>query len=142
MVPLPDPILARIIYLLQHGTTEITYLLFKAVGVPVLRQGFALSVPGVTIEVATECSSIRSSTVLFIMCLLAAHLCLRTRWKAILFVLLIFPMSITKNGIRIATLTLLSIYVDPGYLRGSLNRDGGFVFFLLALIILLPCSCF
>jgi exosortase len=138
MVPLPTPILERIIYLLQQGSTEISYLLFKAVGVPVLRQGFILAVPGVTIQVAKECSGIRSSMALFITCLLAAHLFLRTKWKMLIFVLLTFPLAIIKNGIRITTLTLLSVYVDPSFLTGSLHHDGGFVFFLLALAILFP----
>jgi len=138
MVPLPDVVLNWGIRALQEGSTEIAYLIFQGVGVPVWRHGFLLSVPGVTIEVAKECSSIRSSTALFITCLLAAHLYLRTGWKMLLFVLLSIPLSIIKNGIRIATLTLLSIYVDPGFLTGSLHRKGGFVFFLMALLILLP----
>jgi len=103
-----------------------------------VRQGFVLAVPGVTIEVAQECSSIRSSMALFITCLLAAHLYLRTGWKMLLFVLLSLPVSVVKNGIRIATLTLLSIYVDPAFLTGRLHHEGGFVFFLIALLILCP----
>jgi exosortase len=138
IVPLPPPVLERSISLLQQGSTEIAYLLFKAVGVPVLRQGFILAVPGVTIEVAKECSGIRSSVALFITCLLAAHLFLRTKWKMLVFVLLAFPLAIVKNGIRITTLTLLSVYVNPGFLTGRLHRQGGFVFFFLALAILAP----
>jgi len=138
MVPLPPPLLERSIYFLQQGSTEIAYLLFKAVGVPVLRQGFILAVPGVTIEVAKECSGIRSSVALFITCLLAAHLFLRTKWKMLIFVLLAFPLAIVKNGIRITTLTLLSVYVNPGFLTGRLHRQGGFVFFFLVLAILAP----
>ncbi len=138
MVPLPPAFLERSIYLLQQGSTEIAYLLFKALGVPVLRQGFLLTVPGVTIEVARECSGIRSSVALFVTCLLAAHLFLRTKWRMLVFVLLALPLAIVKNGIRIATLTLLSVYVDPGFLTGRLHHEGGFVFFLLALAILAP----
>jgi exosortase len=138
MIPLPDIVLDRVIHALQEGSTEIAYLVFQAVGTPVARQGFVLSVPGATIEVAKECSSIRSSVALFITCLLAAHLYLRTGWKMLLFVLLSLPVSLIKNGIRIATLTLLSIYVDPGFLTGRLHHEGGFVFFLVALLILCP----
>lgn len=137
-VPLPTVILDRIIYALQVGSTEITYLIFQAVGTPVVREGFLLSVPGVTIEVAKECSSIRSSIALLITCLLAAHLYLRTTWKIALFVLLAMAVSVVKNGIRIATLTLLSVHVDPGFLTGRLHRQGGFVFYLIALAILYP----
>ena len=142
MVPLPEGVLARTIYFLQSGSTDIAYFLFRAVGVPVFRQGFFLTVPGVTIEVATECSGIRSSVALFITCLLAAHLFLRTPWKQLAFVLLAFPLALIKNGIRIVTLTLLSIYVDPSYLTGSLHHKGGFVFFLLTVAILAPVLLF
>ena len=138
MVPWPSALLDRVIYWLQEGSTDVTYFIFKAVGVPVFREGFVLTVPGVAIEVASECSGIRSSMALLITCLLAAHFYLRTRWKILLFVLLVIPLSIIKNGIRIATLTLLSLYVDPSFLRGSLHREGGFVFFLLALAIMFP----
>jgi exosortase len=138
MVPLPEAVLDKTIYLLQQGSTEIAYLLFKLVQVPVFRQGFILSLPTVSIEVAKECSGIRSSVALFITCLLAAHLFLRTKWKMLVFVLLAFPLALVKNGIRITTLTLLSVYVDPSFLTGNLHHDGGFVFFLLALAMLAP----
>ena len=142
MVPLPDPILDRTIYFLQQGSAEIAYALFKVAGVPAFKQGFLISVPGVTIEVAKECSSIRSSTALFITCLLAGHFFLRTPWKILLFAAVSLPVAVVKNGIRIATLTLLSIYVDPSFLTGNLHRYGGFVFFLLALAIQWPVLVF
>lgn len=142
MVPPPPVVLQYSIHLLQEGSTEIAYLLFKAAGIPVLRQGFILAVPGVTIEVAKECSGIRSSVALLITCLLAAHLFLRTKWRMLILVLFAFPLAIVKNGLRITTLTLLSIYVDPSFLTGSLHHKGGFVFFCLALAILAPLLMF
>src|SRR5579862_515461 len=138
MVPWPSAVLDPVIRWLQEGSTDITYAIFRALGVPVFRSGFVLTVPGVSIEVASECSGIRSSMALLITCLLAAHFFLRTTWKMMLFVLLVIPLSIIKNGIRIATLTLLSLYVNPDFLRGNLHRDGGFVFFFLALAMLFP----
>ena len=138
MVPLPDPILNWIIYELQEGSTQIAYLIFQATGTPVLRHGFQLSLPTVTIEVAEECSSIRSSVALLITCLLATHLYLRTGWKKWVLVLLTLPLSLLKNGVRIATLTLLSIYVNPDFLTGRLHHQGGVFFFILALLMLLP----
>jgi len=138
MVPLPDPILNWIIHGLQEGSTDIAQFIFRITGTPVLRHGFQLALPTVTIEVAEECSSIRSSMALFITCLLAAHLYLRSGWKKWVFVLLSIPLSLIKNGIRIATLTLLSIYVNPDFLTGRLHHQGGVVFFLLALALLVP----
>lgn len=138
MIPLPDVVLDRTIHVLQEGSTDVAYLIFRVVGTPVARNGLLLSVPGVTIEVAKECSSIRSSIALVITCLLAAYFYLRTAWKVLIFILLSLLLSVIKNGIRIATLTLLSIYVDPGFLSGRLHREGGFAFFLLALLLLWP----
>jgi len=138
MVPLPEAMLSRIIAALQRGSVDVSLALFKMCGVPVLRQGVLLSVPGVTIEVAKECSSIRSSMALFITCVLAARFYLRSFWKQAFFVVLSLPLSVVKNGIRIAALTLLSLYVNPSFLHGDLHRDGGFAFFVLALVILWP----
>ena len=137
MVPIPQVVLDQVIHGLQEGSTHIAYFFFQAAGTPVIRHGFQLTVPGVTIEVAQECSSIRSSIALFITCLLAAHFYLRTGWKMWLLVLLSFPLSVIKNGIRIATLTLLSIHVDPRFLTGSPHTEGG-LRFSLALLILSP----
>src|SRR2546425_12541234 len=138
MVPVPDFILDRVIVWLQTWSAEVSYAVFELVGVPVLRTGFIFSLPGVTIEVAKECSGIRSSLVMLITSLLAGHLYLQSAWTKTVLPLATLPLLIVKNGIRIVTLTLLSVYVDPGFLTGRLHRQGGVVFFLLALAILAP----
>jgi len=138
MVPLPEAAQAWAVRTLQAGSTDVTQAIFNLLGVPVFRQGFVLALPAVTIQVAEECSGIRSSIALFITCILAAHFSLRTPWKVVLFLGLVLPLVVIKNGIRIATLTLLSIYVNSGFLHGRLHRDGGVVFFLLAMLLLLP----
>ena len=138
MVPVPTVVFERMILLLREGSTSLTMGIFHLLNVPADRNGFTISVPGVTIEVAQECSGIRSTLALFITCLLASYLFLRTNIRRVAFVLLVVPMSVVKNGIRIATLTVLSLYVDPGFLYGRLHHEGGIVFFLLALLLLAP----
>jgi hypothetical protein len=51
----------------------MTYARFKLFGVPVFRQGFRFSLPGVEIEIAKECSGIRSSVALYNTGLLIGH---------------------------------------------------------------------
>jgi exosortase len=138
MVPIPDFLLDRVIFWLQTGSAEVSYAVFEVVGVPVFRTGFIFSLPGLTVEVAKECSGIRSSLALMIMSLLAGHLFLRSPWTKAALILAALPLLIVKNGIRIVTLSLLSIYVDPSFLTGSLHHKGGILFFLLALVILAP----
>jgi exosortase len=137
-VPLPDFLLARVIYLLQAGSAAITGAMFDLTGVPALREGFIFHLPRVSIEIAQECSGIRSSMALLILAVLVSHFAFRPFWKKAVFVCAGLVMMIVKNGIRISTLTLLAIYVDPGFLFGKLHRQGGFLFFLLGLALLLP----
>ena len=63
---------------------------------------------------------------------------LKSNWSRTIFVLLTFPVALIKNGIRIATLVLLSTHVDMRFMTSSLHRDGGFVFFGIALLIMFP----
>jgi exosortase len=91
---------------------------------------------GVTIEVAQECSGIRSSLVLLGVSLVASHWFLRSAWTKAILILVTVPLAIAKNGMRIVTLSLLSVYVDPGFLTGRLHHQGGIVFFSVALVLL------
>ncbi len=70
--------------------------------------------------------------------LLAGHFMLQSVWAKAALTLATLPLLIVKNGIRIVSLSLLSIYVDPRFLSGSLHHQGGMVFFILALILLAP----
>lgn len=137
-VPLPDFLLAHAVYFLQRGSAELVAALFDLTGIPFLRQGFIFNLGRFSIEIAEECSGIRSSMAVLILALLAAHFYLRSFWKQGLFVLCSLFIMIVKNGVRIATLTILALYVNPSFLFGKLHRDGGVVFFLLGLLLLLP----
>jgi exosortase len=138
MVPLPQFLLDRVIYLLQTGSAWITGEFFDLVGVPALREGFVFHLPTVNIEVAQECSGIRSSMALLILALVTAHFYLKKFWTKALFVICGLFVMIVKNGIRIATLTLLAVYIDPSFLTGRLHHRGGIVFFLAGLLLMLP----
>jgi len=137
-VPLPNFLLERIISLLQAGSAEITEVLFNLTGVPVLRDGLVFHLARVNIEVARECSGIRSTIALFILALPVVHYSFHSLWRKLFFLTCAFFMMILKNGIRIVTLSLLAMYVDPSFLSGTLHHKGGIVFFLLGLLLLLP----
>ena len=132
------PLLDKTIYLLQKGSEEIAAVLFDWSGVPVLRDGFVFHLARVSIEVARECSGIRSSLALLILAILVAHFYLETFWKQVVLVLAGLFVMILKNGVRIVTLTLLATYVDPDFLYGRLHHQGGVVFFILGLLLMLP----
>jgi exosortase len=136
MVPVPSFLMDRVILLLQICSTEVSYVIFKLTGVPIFREGFTFYLPGLSVEVAKQCGGIRSSLVLFIVSILAGHLYLTSRKRKFILSLWVLPITIVKNSIRIVTLSLLGVYVDPRILESALHRRGGIPFFIVALSLL------
>jgi exosortase C (VPDSG-CTERM-specific) len=134
MIPLPDQAVDSLETGSKLASAEVAGLLFKTSGVPVFREGLVFHLPGVSMEVAQECSGIRSSLVLMITALLAAHLFLSTTWRQALFLAFVIPLGILRNGFRILVLGLLSVYVSPEVLHSFIHNRGGPVFFVLSLI--------
>jgi exosortase len=139
MIPIPEVLLDAIIPVLQRGSAEMTALLFKITGTPHYRSDLIFVLPGINIEIASQCSSIRSSLALLITSLLMAHLMLRTVSRKFILSAIAVPLAMLKNAIRITVLSLLSIHIDTRFLKNSdLHRDGGIVFYILAVALMLP----
>jgi exosortase len=97
------------------------------------------SLAGIQIEIASQCSGIRSSLALVIASLLAGYLMLRSGWRRAVLLAAAVPMAVFKNGVRIAVLSLLAVHVHPKWLISSdLHHEGGIVFYTLALLLLAP----
>ncbi len=137
MVPFPQFLLKAIVALLQQWSAVAADLMFTAVGVPVAHDGVRLLIPGLTLEVAKECSSIRSSMMLVVTTMVLAQLTLRSSWRKGLAFLLAVPLSVAKNGLRIFTIAILGTRVDRNYLTGRFHHHGGGVFFAIALILMM-----
>ena len=141
MVPVPEFLLARIILALRQGSAAALSMLYSLLQVPFQREGLVFSLPGISISIAPECSGIRSSISLFITGLLAGHFFLRSAWRRVLLMALILPVAVLKNAIRVATISLLSAYVDPGFLTGRFHHQGGIVFAIISVALLVPLLC-
>ena len=70
---------------------------------------------------------------LLVTTMVLAHLLLRSPWRKIVVVAAAVPLSIAKNGLRIFVLGALATRVNPSFLTGRLHREGGIIFFLIAL---------
>jgi exosortase len=136
IIPFPTFVLDPIVSLLQQGSAAAAHLLFAAFGIPVAQRGMLIHIPGLTLEVAPECSSIRSSLMLLVIAMVLAYLLLRSTWKKVVVVAAAIPLSVAKNGLRIFALGMLATRVDRGFLTGRLHREGGIIFFLIALAVL------
>ena len=137
MIPFPEFVRHGIEAFLQHGSAAVADGLFKLSGMPVYQDGLMFRLPGFNLEVATECSGIRSSLMLFIMSLLTGYLFLRKPWNRTMLALAVIPLALLRNGFRIFVIGQLCVRVGPDMIYSPIHRHGGPLFFILALIPLL-----
>lgn len=138
-VPLPLPLVTWISIALQHASAELSEITLRMTGMPVYREHLTFQMPGLAIFVAEECSGIRSTLVLFITSILAAHLFLRTGWKKALFIFFVLPLGVLRNAFRITTISWLTVNVDAGIIDSPLHHRGGPIFFVISLVPLFLC---
>lgn len=137
-IPIPAVLIDGATELLRQGSVRMVAVLFSLSGTPYEHHGFVFDLPELSIEIADACSGIRSSIALVLTTLMAGHLFLGSPWKQVLLVSAALPVAMLKNSLRIVSLSLLAIHVDPGFLAGRLHKEGGVLFFLVSLGLLLP----
>ena len=134
MVPLPQVIMDGVEIFFQHASAFAAAQMIRVSGLPAMQDGLFFLLPGLAIEVAQECSGIRSTLVLFITSLIAGYLLLRRPRDRAILALAIIPLAILRNGFRIFSLAWLSVEVNPNIIDSALHHRGGPIFFALSLI--------
>ena len=133
MVPLPDAAVNWLENASALASADAAALYFDVAGTPLVRYGTVFELRGIVLQVAQECSGIRSSWVLLMAGLLASHLFLRTRWRRIVLVAFVIPLGILRNGFRIFVLGLLCVHIGPHMIDSNIYHKGGPLFFALSL---------
>jgi exosortase len=81
VVPPPDAAMNWAVASLQKQSANATRVVFQLARVPVTQDGVILSTPDLDIEVAEECSSIRSTLMPSVTALVLGNLFLRSWWR-------------------------------------------------------------
>jgi exosortase C (VPDSG-CTERM-specific) len=134
MIPLPDAAVNWLEHASVKGSAEVAAALFNLTGTPMLRDGTVMALPGITLQVAQECSGIRSSWVLFITSVLASHLFLQSAWRRLVLVAIVLPLALLRNGFRILVIGLLCVHISPRMSDSFIHHRGGPIFFALSLV--------
>ena len=134
IVPLPDAAVAWLENASALASAEAAAMYFALAGTPLVRQGTIFELPGIVLEVAQECSGIRSSWVLVITSLLASHLFLESPWRRFVLVAFVIPLGILRNGFRVFVIGMLCVHVGPHMIDSVIHRQGGPFFFALSLV--------
>ena len=135
MVPLPDAAVNWLERASALASAEAAALYFAVAGTTARppRHGVRAARASCC-EVAKECSGIRSSWVLVITSLLAAHLFLKSPWRRLVLVAFVIPLGILRNGFRVFVIGLLCVHVGPHMIDSPIHHRGGPLFFALSLV--------
>jgi exosortase C (VPDSG-CTERM-specific) len=133
MVPLPDAAVNFLENASMLASAEAAAQFLNLAGTPMVRHGTVFELPGIVIQVAQECSGIRSSWVLFLAGLLASHLLLTTGWRRVALVAFTIPLGILRNGFRVFVIGMLCVHVGPEMIDSPIHHHGGPLFFALSL---------
>ena len=134
MVPFPICLRTSLETALQYGSADAAHAFFTISGMPFLRDNVAFHLPGFSLQVAPECSGIRSTLALFITSLLAGHLYLRSPWKRAVLTVSVILIALLRNGFRVFVIGQLCVHIGPEMIDSPIHRHGGPVFFALSLI--------
>lgn len=137
MIPLPNAGVVELESWLMRWSAEVSHWFFMLSGTPVFRDGQVMELPGTTLEVAPECSGIRSTFVLFITSLLASYMLLKSPLHRGLLVAAVIPLGILRNGLRVLVIGLLCVHEGPHMIDSWIHHKGGALFFGISLVPLL-----
>lgn len=134
MAPLPTFAESALEHFLQHGSAPPAAWFFSIAGTPFFKQDLVFQLPGMTLQIAPECSGIRSTLVLFMTSLLAGHLFLRSPWKKLFLTVFVIPLALVRNGFRVFTIGELCVHIGPHMIDSDIHHKGGAIFFALSLV--------
>ncbi len=134
MAPFPSAVHQAMETFLQHWSADVSYLMISGAGTPILREGLIFHIPGIVLEVAPQCSGIRSTVALFITSVVAGYFFLHSPWKRLLLAFAVIPLAILRNGLRIFTIAQLCVHISPDMVNSFIHHRGGPIFFAISLI--------
>jgi len=136
MIPIPVIIYNQITFPLQLLASRFATFWLEVVQVPVLREGNVLILPNYSLEVVEACSGIRSLMTLITLAIAYGYLVEPRRWLRYLLVILMIPIAIVSNAIRIMGTGVLTYRFGPKAAEGFFHEFSGWVIFLAALILM------
>ena len=138
MIPLPGPVVDALTLPMK---TLVSYLaehvLFWA-GYPIARSGVILQIGPYKLLVADACAGLHTLFTLEAMGLLYLNLVRRESFfRNVTLALLVVPISLAANVVRVITLTLVTYHFGDEAGQGFLHGFAGIVLFVTALLLIM-----
>ncbi len=132
-LPMPGRIYLPLQASLQDFTTTVAAAGLPLIGIPVVRDGFLLTLPGGALGVVEACSGIRSVVALVAIAIFLAYLFGLGFWRGLIVVGLSFPVIVLVNALRVIITGAMSEWIGPDAIVGWKHELLGFIMVLVGL---------
>jgi exosortase len=140
MVPLPGIVFNSIAFPLQLLAAQIATTILQAFAIPVFREGNILHLAAASLDVEEACSGVRSLLSLTALALLMTYITEKGRLAKIATLLLIVPVTIAANVVRVAATGFIAHHVSAEAALGTVHDFAGMLVFLLAAALLVAAT--
>ncbi len=135
LIPPPNWLVDRLTAPLKEFVSHASTTILTWADYPILRQGVTLFIGPYQLLVEDACSGLRSLSSLIVVTLLYIYIKNKPSWRYALFiVLLIIPVAVIANIIRIIILVLITYHMGDAAAQSFLHNTAGVVMFIVALL--------
>ena len=135
MFPLPDTLVAAMTGPLKTMISHAAVSFLYQFGYPIGSAGVSIQVGQFQLLVAAACSGLNSIVALTAISLFYVYLRHQADWRyAILLTMMILPIAIFTNFVRVVVLILLTYHVGDAAAQGFLHNFAGLTMFAIALL--------
>jgi exosortase A len=135
MIPVPAQFYSLATIPLQLFVSKVSAIFAGWLGIPILREGNVLHLPGHTLAVVQACSGLRSLMALMTLCAIFGYMTLNSNIFRAIMIVASVPAAILVNAMRVITMILVFYYFNFDLSRGSIHTVFGVGVFILALLI-------
>lgn len=140
IVPMPPYINEVLTFKMKMAASSLSVEMMRWVGISVLQSGNILDLGVSKMQVVDACSGLRYIVSMILLALLIGHFFVVGLWRKFFLLLLVYPLSIFSNAVRIFVGGLLTINGFPQFNEGAYHDAQGMVAFLVAGAILFFCG--
>jgi exosortase len=133
--PPPETLIWAVTMPMKMGVSKAAVALLHAVGYPIGGEGVVIYVGQYQLLVAAACSGLNSIISLSAITLFYIYLRHEANWRyALLLAMLIVPVALLANFIRVLILILLTYHAGEAAAQGFLHNFAGLSMFMIALL--------
>lgn len=136
LIPPPGWVIDTVTAPLQHFISWIVTHGLKALGYPIANSGVAITIGPYQMLVEQACSGMNSIVGLTAIMMFYIYVLHHSHWRyALLLMVLILPVAVFTNLLRVTALVLITHYFGEAAAQGFLHTTTGIALFAVALVL-------